>query len=179
VASCPSRALSTSYFSRRSTRSTSVRMASSSSTTRTGFFDNQRPPPAERATLLPISGRRMQGAGRRWCSCSPAPGPLRSAPSLEPRAAVDVDRHAVEIVGHRRSEEENDGGDVADRSDAAQRDLPDDLVVVRVELALGHLGGDEAGGDAAGHDVVLRAAAGDGAGEVDERGLGGAVVGEL
>src|SRR6202007_796718 len=128
-------------------------MASSSSTTSTGFFDNQN------------LRRRIE---QRPCQ-----------DSLEPRAAVDVDCYAVEIIGHRRGQEENHGGDVADRADAAERDLPNDVVVVRVELASRHLRGDEAGGDAAGHDVVLGAATGDGAGEVDERRLGGAVVREL
>src|ERR1043165_5623122 len=63
MASCPSRALSTSNFSRRSTRSTRVRMASSSSTTSTGLSDNENLRGSLEQGGCQRGGGRAQGAG--------------------------------------------------------------------------------------------------------------------
>src|SRR6266496_5978627 len=65
--------------------------------------------------------------------------------SLEPGAAVDVDRDTVEVVSHRRREKYDYACDVGHTSDAAQRNLALDLFAMCFELGARHLRFDEAG----------------------------------
>ena len=96
---------------------------------------------------------------------------------LPRHAAVDRQHLAGDVAGGGAGEEEDAGGDVFGEAEPLGGDSLFHFVENRVAQGLGHLAFDEAGADGVDRHFAAGELAAEAAGEADEAGFGGGVVG--
>ena len=96
---------------------------------------------------------------------------------LHRHASVDSEDLTGDVSGGRTGEEEDSVGDVIDLTEVSERDFGHDACFEVIGEFVGHVGGDETGGDGITGDLASGQFACDGFGEADEASLGGGVVG--
>src|SRR3989338_8477596 len=96
---------------------------------------------------------------------------------LHVHPAVHMQRDAGDVSSARPGEEGHGGGDIGRLAEAFQRHVFDQFGALFFAQALGHVGVDEAGGDAVHGDVAAADLLREGFGEADHARLGSGVVG--
>ncbi len=92
-------------------------------------------------------------------------------------AAIDRQHLARDIRAAGAREKRHGGRDVLARAETSERNLAENGFFHILRQDIGHVGGDESGGDGVHRDAAGGGLAGDGFGEPDEAGLAGGVVG--